>query len=540
MVCLKKLFSAVFLCTILLIMPMQVKAEPIVYEARGKLVYQNGKLLGANTQPDFLQDVKKIEPSSEKYKEIFINYPEGYQITLPAGMQYDFSLSGLVVSAKKSDFSCTISKEVSPYEDIDFYIEYYQNRFYTNENFRNKNNFILQEDITIETAGYKTRLLTLTREKKAYTFAYQYTSGRNYTRYLFKGKEFNTDYQNTIINILNSYTPIKAKGSSKFTFQASAKPNPHWNEETKKLYQKYCTQNTIDWGIFTEDIYNKGIKESVPAFEKKTGVPFDIILMYYHLGNPLALESLKSVYDSGKIVEFTVQISYKNNESLFDYTPMFDLIEGKKDEEIRNLAKQIKSLQHPVLFRLNNEMNSDWTSYSGIVTLSDPELYKAAWIRIYAIFEEEQVDNAIWIWNPNDNNYPPSKWNDFLCYYPGDDYVQMIGITGYNTGNYYENETGEVWREFDKIYSEINEKYMPYFAEFPWIITEFASSSYGGNKVKWIERMFKNIHSYPNIKAAVWFSYADYDENGIAARPYWIDETPETWKAFQKGIQNER
>lgn len=185
-------------------------------------------------------------------------------------------------------------------------------------------------------------------------------------------------------------------------------------------------------------------------------------------------------------------------------------------------------------------MNSDWTSYSGIVTLSDPELYKAAWIRIYDIFEQEQVDNAIWIWNPNDNNYPPSKWNDFLCYYPGDDYVQMIGITGYNTGNYYENETGEVWREFDKIYSEINEKYMTYFAEFPWMITEFASSSYGGDKVKWMEHMFKNIHSYPNIKAAVWFSYADYDENGIAARPYWIDETPETLKAFQKGIQNER
>lgn len=537
---LKSLFGIAFLYVSIIILPIQIYGAPVVYEARETLIYQNGQLLGTTTKPDFSQDIKKIEPSNEKYKEVFTNYAQGYQITLPAGMQFDFSLSESVISAKKSDFSCTISKEESPYDDIDYYIEYYQNRFYINENFRNKNNFILQEDSIIQTAGYKTRILTLSRNEKVYTFAYQYTGGKNYTRYLLKGEQYNEDYKNTVRSVLNSYTPIKQKGKSVSTFHASAKENPHWNEQTKRLYEKYRTQNTIDWGIFTEDIYQKGIKQTVPALEEKIGVPFDIILMYYHIGNPLALDSLKSVYESGKIVEFTVQVSANNNEALFDYTPMFDLVEGKKDEQIRTLAKQIKSLQNPILFRLNNEMNSDWTSYSGIVTLSDPELYQAAWIRIYKIFEEEQVDNAIWIWNPNDNNFPPSKWNDFLCYYPGDDYVQMIGITGYNTGNYYEDVTGEVWREFDKIYGEINEKYSPYFSEFPWIITEFSSSSYGGNKVKWIENMFENINHYPNIKAAVWFSYADYDKNKVAARPYWLDETSETLKAFQNGIQNER
>ena len=69
------------------------------------------------------------------------------------------------------------------------------------------------------------------------------------------------------------------------------------------------------------------------------------------------------------------------------------------------------------------------------------------------------------------------------------------------------------------------------------MITEFASSSIGGDKAKWITDMFEHIDKYNNIKIAVWFSAADYDENGVAARPYWLDETDETLNAFKQGIQ---
>ena len=55
--------------------------------------------------------------------------------------------------------------------------------------------------------------------------------------------------------------------------------------------------------------------------------------------------------------------------------------------------------------------------------------------------------------------------------------------------------------------------------------------------------MFKNIENYPNIKAAVWFSNADYDpayeNNTKVSRPYWLDETDETIEAFKKGIHKD-
>lgn len=72
------------------------------------------------------------------------------------------------------------------------------------------------------------------------------------------------------------------------------------------------------------------------------------------------------------------------------------------------------------------------------------------------------------------------------------------------------------------------------------MITEFSCSSYGGNKPNWIRNMFADIKQYKNIKAAVWFSFGDWDfregRESIVARPYFMDETEETVQAFRDGF----
>ena len=186
-------------------------------------------------------------------------------------------------------------------------------------------------------------------------------------------------------------------------------------------------------------------------------------------------------------------------------------------------------------------MNSDWTSYSASTCLTDPEIYVQVWHRIYDIFAEEGVNNAIWVFNPNDENFPPNGYNSSLAYYPGNGYVHVFGVTGYNTGTYYAEVHGEKWRSFSEIYQSITDRSIKDYGKFPWIITEFASSSIGGDKVLWIEEMFRDLEKFPNIKMAFWFNSADYDEsygeNAVPARPYWFDETQETARAFANGLK---
>ena len=42
--------------------------------------------------------------------------------------------------------------------------------------------------------------------------------------------------------------------------------------------------------------------------------------------------------------------------------------------------------------------------------------------------------NVLWVWNPNEKSFPNFTWNAMELYYPGNEYVDIIGLTGYNTG----------------------------------------------------------------------------------------------------------
>ena len=54
---------------------------------------------------------------------------------------------------------------------------------------------------------------------------------------------------------------------------------------------------------------------------------------------------------------------------------------------------------------------------------------------------------------------------------------------------------------------------------------------------------FVALPYYPEIKAAVWWSYADFDyrpgKEGIPARRYWLDEKDQYLKAFRNGLRKQ-
>ena len=67
------------------------------------------------------------------------------------------------------------------------------------------------------------------------------------------------------------------------------------------------------------------------------------------------------------------------------------------DQSLNNIAEGLKAYKEPVLFRLNNEMNTDWTSYCGLMTLVDPDIFTATWRCLYNYLIENEVYNTIWM-----------------------------------------------------------------------------------------------------------------------------------------------
>lgn len=482
----------------------------------------------------------------------FVNYSKGYVMNIPQDTNLNFSMAPLFVDIYNENYTIRISREWSPEDDTDKYIEHYLNRFIHSEKWQEENNVKLQffekgslhnnknykysrEDYVINNMN--------TNAFDRYSFIIVNNADKPFFCITIKYHNNNFDNINPIIKrVIKTFNIFPVKGEDTYNVNFEPIIPENWTQETKDLYNSLTDKTTkLKWGIFCKDIYGEGITKTIPQLEKDLEYNFPVVLSYMHFNHDFPMDFMKKNWNNGKIVELTYQMTSTNNEQLDGYTPNIDIYRGIKDDEIRKLARAAKDFGHPFLFRVNNEMNSDWTSYSGVINLKDPQLFVSNWQRFFNIFKEENVNNVIWVFNPNDRNYPPCDWNNSLAYYPGNEYVQMIGITGYNTGTYYANEMGETWREFDEIYDNIYEEYSPFFSNFPWMITEFSSSSVGGDKVNWINKMFNTIDKYKNLKIAVWFDYADYDyrEKGLSkvARPYWLDETPETLNAFKIGLK---
>jgi hypothetical protein len=525
-------------------LPVIPEEEIGLTKIRRTQVYENNFLVSRNAL-NINFDNKKIYITDNKKR--LVDYTNGFLVDIPKNVEFDFSYSPLRTSINGKDFSLLVTKEYSPYENVEEYFNFYLNRFITNEEYQKANNITLIEKRNVVYNGNQNQIITvkindLDKSKfDGYTYVTVKTNNRLYYRLMFKYNTKSPNINNIIEDALKSFSYFVPIGESVYSLDLKPVENKKWSKETRALYVNIANSKKPRFGIFTKDIYGVGINKTVPEIENKFDYKFPVILSYVHFKAEFPLEFMRKNYENGKIVELTYQITESNNEKLFGYTPNIDTYRGKKDDEIRKFAKKAKEFGHPFLFRLNNEMNSDWTSYSGVINMSDPDIYIDNWRRIYKIFEEEGVNNAIWIFNPNDRNYPPCNWNNFLAYYPGNEYVQMIGLTGYNTGTYYKETFLEEWREFEAIYNEVQDKYAPFFSDFPWIITEFSSSSIGGDKAKWVDNMFKCIEKYKNIKIAVWFSYADFDfrdeYKGKQARPYWIDDSEETIQAFKNWLK---
>lgn len=485
-----------------------------------------------------------------------VNELDGYRLDFPAGTDFDFSLSPLFVRAAGEGFDAVISRETATYNSIrdvisfelstflpflfhdttvKTHVDYYEYRFLLSPVWQENNGVRVEIWTGADGSEWIWAVLQDPGEAEydGYLYATLYTGSREYLRVMFRLHSGDTALREALTQGL---CPLLFDPVGTGVYDTDYRPElpEEWTDETRQTYTDLSAGNTVRWGIFTEDIFHTGIQETVPALEEKLDHRFDVILAYCHLIHPFPTEFMEENRQAGRLVELTWQLTDSNNEDLLGPSPLLDIYRGKRDGELREFARQAAGWGHPFLFRLNNEMNSDWTSYSGVVNLCDPQLFVGVWQRIYRIFREEGVNNCIWIYNPNDRNAPPSKWNDALAYYPGNGYAQLLGVTGYNNGTYY-TQWNEQWREFEEIYDEVQAAYGPHFSRFPWIITEFASSSVGGDKAAWIDNMFAHIGDYPNIKAAVWFSYADFD-GGIPARPYWLDESDETLEAFRRGL----
>lgn len=173
-----------------------------------------------------------------------------------------------------------------------------------------------------------------------------------------------------------------------------------------------------------------------------------------------------------------------------------DIIAGHYDSYIKTWAHGVRDAAGVVYVRIFPEMNGDWAPWNG-----DPEALKAAWKHVVDLFRAEGVRNVRWVFTPNVTDEPRVPENAMELYYPGADYVDVIGLDGYNWGTTRPNIG---WRTYEEVF-ETGYARITSLGDQPVWLAEVASAELGGDKGAWVEDML-NSTAFPRVKAIVWFN----------------------------------
>lgn len=101
---------------------------------------------------------------------------------------------------------------------------------------------------------------------------------------------------------------------------------------------------------------------------------------------------------------------------------------GSRDAYLRAQAGAVKKFGKPVFIRLDWEMNASWYPQWNAPKVP-PSAYVAAWRHVYDIFQSAGAANAAFVWCVN--TWPGPGGTDVSAWYPGDAYVDWVGVDGY-------------------------------------------------------------------------------------------------------------
>jgi len=188
--------------------------------------------------------------------------------------------------------------------------------------------------------------------------------------------------------------------------------------------------------------------------------------------------------------------------------PPADITAGNCDAYINMFREDIMARPERFLLRFAHEMNiTDSPWWPGNWSSTDADMYVQMYRHVYnVIMADPAPTNLEWVWSPNWASNPPDAWNAIPNYYPGDAYVDWIGLSGYN----WYNAPGhsEPWHDFNYLYDDVLTDLTCRYAK-PQIIAEVGSVEGNGttlSKAAWIGDLYARAPNYPFLRSIVWFN----------------------------------
>jgi hypothetical protein len=191
-------------------------------------------------------------------------------------------------------------------------------------------------------------------------------------------------------------------------------------------------------------------------------------------------------------------------------TPLADIAAGKSDTYLKKYAEAVRKLNLPVVISFADEFNGHWEKWGTTHTTAGD--YVAAWRHIHDAFMDAGASNVIWAWSPNIVN--PVTEVELEPYYPGDGYVDWIGLIGY--------WTIEEDNAFDSVFGATRDQVRT-FTDKPMLLLETAAMA-GERRRADIRNLFEGVTADDDMLGFVWFNHKKRADWRLEASPLALKE----------------
>ena len=112
------------------------------------------------------------------------------------------------------------------------------------------------------------------------------------------------------------------------------------------------------------------------------------------------------------------------------YPSLTDIAAGVYDGYLTSFGQEIAAYGHPVMVTFAHEMNANWYPWGlGGKDGATPAQWVAAWDHVVTVVSAAAPGLVDWVWAPNDEQDIGA--GSVVPYWPGDKYVDTVGIDGY-------------------------------------------------------------------------------------------------------------
>ncbi len=191
-----------------------------------------------------------------------------------------------------------------------------------------------------------------------------------------------------------------------------------------------------------------------------------------------------------------------------------NILRGKFDSEIREWMRGARAFGTPLLAEYGVEVNGFWFPWNGLWNREDGsyedsiERFRKVYRHIVSIAREEGASNVRWVFHVDPWDEPVVPWNKFEHYYPGDEWVDWVGVSVYGRQAPSDKFYPTFREQMDWVYRRLTK-----LTKKPVIVCEYGTISDSG-QAGWARAALTDLlsHRWPRVIGFSWWNSGFYND----------------------------